>query len=220
MTKAAGVGTPCMWAPELWLADECDGHKLDTWACGLIIYQLVVGASPFDGLDFEQELDATVLVSMSETISDFGRQAGSAAGPPLPDSSRDLVLSPELRQVLGGLLHPDPGPRFSAADAMQQAWCHAECSASAAKAKVAAYEASSLKVRGAVDRGLRARDPNQWVERRGTGDSTLSQPDRQSLVPLSQAGPEEAADTSGNEGESELDAVQAEIAKLKAEMGL
>lgn len=220
MTNAAGVGTPCMWAPELWLAEECDGHKLDTWACGLIIYQLVVGVPPFDDIDFEQDLDATLLMSMSDTISDFGRQAGSAAGPPLPDSSHNLVLSPELRQLLGGLLHPDPRPRFSAADAMQQAWCHPECSASVAKAKVAAYDASSLEVRSAVDRGLRARDPNQWVERQGTTHATLLQSVRQSVAPLSEAGPEEAAHTGGNTGESELDALQAEIAKLKAEMGL
>jgi serine/threonine protein kinase len=221
-----------MWAPELWLADECDGHKLDMWACGLMMYQLVAGALPFDGIDFEQDLDPQRLMFMSDTISEFGRQAGSAARGeaemPMPASNPDLIFSADLQQLLGGLLQPEPGPRLSAAGAMQQAWCHTEHSVNAARAKVATYESSSLEVRSAMDEGLRAGNPNQWAGRRetvaqgqanGLSVAPLSQTDR-SLVPAlaPQAKPAGAEDS--GEGGDELDAVQAEIAKLKAEMGL
>lgn len=215
MTNAAGVGTPCMWAPELWVADECDGHMLDMWACGLIVYQLISGALPFEDIDFDQDLDPQSLMLMFETTSSFGRHAGSVSGPPMPAGVRDVVLSPELQQLLGGLLQPEPNPRFSAVEAMQQPWCDAQCSASAARAKVTAYEASALEVRGATEENLQKEDPNQWVARRGT--TTLLQsvhpsqgsPDLRSKGEIEQPGSDE-----------ELDAVQAEIAKLKAELGV
>jgi serine/threonine protein kinase len=38
--SASGVGTPQLWAPELWMAEECDAHKLDMWACGCLLYRL------------------------------------------------------------------------------------------------------------------------------------------------------------------------------------
>ena len=220
MTNAAGVGTPCMWAPELWLADQCDGHKLDMWACGLMIYQLVAGALPFEDIDFEQELDPERLMFMSDTITAFGRQAGSAAGPPMPANSRDSVLSLELRQLLGGILQPDPGSRLTAAVAMQQAWCHAEYSASEAQAKIATYEASASQVRTATEKGLRAEDPNKWAGNPlgSPGQTELLQVDQRVLVASSRCEPEEAEGK--DEEKDELDAVQAEIAKLKAEMGL
>lgn len=211
-----------MWAPELWLANECDGHKLDMWACGLMIYQLVAGALPFDDIDFEQDLDAQRLMFMSDTISEFGRQAGSAArgeaGPPMPASSPDLVFSTELWQLLGGLLQPEPGPRLSAVDAMQQGWCHTEYSAGTARAKATTYEANSLEVRSTIDENLRAGDPNQWAGRRERAAVLLA--DR-SVVPVlaPRTKPDSKEDSEGG-GEDELDAVQAEIAKLKAEMGL
>lgn len=223
MTNAAGVGTPCMWAPELWLADECDGHKLDMWACGLMIYQLVAGELPFDHIDFEQELDPQRLMFMSETVSDFGRQAGSPAGPPMPTNGSNADWSLELRQLLGGLLQPEPGPRFTAEDAIRQAWCNQECSASIAQAKVAEYAANGLEARNAIDEGLRSLDPNQWAdagERKAPLQSsqhshTATSPLRRDIV-----GKTENHDEANGESEDELDAVQAEIAKLKAEMGL
>ena len=218
MTNAAGVGTPCMWAPELWLADQCDGHKLDMWACGLMIYQLVAGALPFDDIDFEQELDPQRLMFMSDTIAAFGRHAGSAAGPPMPANSRESVLSLELRQLLGGILQPDPGSRLTAVEAMQQAWCHVEYSASEAQAKIATYEASASQVRSATEEGLRAEDPNKWAGKPSGTPTELLQEDQHVPVASSRREPEEAEDR--DEEKDELDAVQAEIAKLKAEMGL
>jgi serine/threonine protein kinase len=218
-------------APELWLADECDGHKLDMWACGLMLYQLVAGTLPFDDIDFEQELDPQRLMFLSETISNFGSAAGSAAGPPLPAGCGEL--SAPLRQLLAGLLQPAPYRRMTAAQALEEPWCHAECSVADSQLKEAGYTASAATVRAVVEAGLGTEDPDRWAGRQPGQTPSPQQQQRQSLVPATpeeQPQPQQEKEKEKEkEGEGEeveraevdeLDAVQAEIAKLKAEMGL
>ena len=73
--QAAGVGTPCFWPPEVLVEEECDGTKIDTWSCGLMVYQLLAGVTPFDGVDFEAELDAAA-TDAQRLLSLYGPSRG------------------------------------------------------------------------------------------------------------------------------------------------
>ena len=73
--QAAGVGTPCFWPPEVLVEEECDGTKIDTWSCGLMVYQLLAGVTPFEGVDFEAELDAAA-TDAQRLLSLYGPSRG------------------------------------------------------------------------------------------------------------------------------------------------
>lgn len=45
-----GAGTPQYMAPELLNGDEF-GHKVDVYALGMVLYEMLTRAVPFDGLD-------------------------------------------------------------------------------------------------------------------------------------------------------------------------
>jgi serine/threonine protein kinase len=152
MLAAEGVGTQAYWAPELWMEPECDRQKLDMWACGMMLHQLVAGVEPFVDTDFEAELTAEFLMGVSESFSAFGAAAGSAAGPVVPAGCPPL--SAGLREVLGGLLRPDASKRFTAAGALASPWFSAEATAAEARARGAGYAAAAGSVKAVAEAGL------------------------------------------------------------------
>jgi serine/threonine protein kinase len=44
----AVLGTAVYVAPEVLAAEKYDGYKVDMWACGVVLFAMVVGSYPFD----------------------------------------------------------------------------------------------------------------------------------------------------------------------------
>lgn len=96
------VGKPAYMAPEQYMGLEIDA-RADIFAMGVLLYELLAGALPFEGQSESERQDAA-------KRGDFGR-------------IRDLrpELSPELDAVLRQALAPNPDDRFPDAKAMARA---------------------------------------------------------------------------------------------------
>ena len=106
------------------------------------------------------------------------------------------------------------GERFTAAEALASPWFSAEVTAEEANARGVQYAAAAGSVMATAEAGLASSDPSTWVRAAAGGSARL--------VPAPfLASPEEvSAPAVAEDEDDELDAVQAEIARLKAEMGL
>ncbi|KAK3237193.1 hypothetical protein CYMTET_52709, partial [Cymbomonas tetramitiformis] len=97
------VGTPQYSAPEL-LQAEPYTPAVDLWAMGVGLYMLLSGEFPFEDED-EDELERQIISAELDLTT------------PEWDS-----ISPEAKDLVRGLLNPDPKKRLSAADALEHAW--------------------------------------------------------------------------------------------------
>ncbi len=100
-TEGMVIGTPQYMSPEQAAGDRVDGRS-DIYSLGIVLYQMLAGAPPFDG-----DSSAAILAKQL------------TATPPLIRRLRSDV--PEgLAEVLDGMLAKDPAQRFqSAADVSQ-----------------------------------------------------------------------------------------------------
>ncbi|KAI4809739.1 hypothetical protein KUCAC02_018604 [Chaenocephalus aceratus] len=87
-------GTLEYCSPEVLQGNPYEGPELEMWSLGVLLYTLLFSENPFCGV--EEILEAKLK-------------------PPFP-------LSPELRVVLCGLLHPDPAQRMPLDQLLLQAW--------------------------------------------------------------------------------------------------
>jgi serine/threonine protein kinase len=90
------VGTPRYMAPEVVDNHDID-HRVDQYALGCILYQMLTGVSPFIGS------------SPAETL----RMHQQSAPPPMRERCPDVVVTPELEQVVLRALAKQPEQRFS-----------------------------------------------------------------------------------------------------------
>lgn len=94
-------GARCYLAPEMISGLHYDGAKLDIWACGVILYELLSGALPFgDGTDTD-----SLLNNMCDRKYSCPER-----------------FSIEVRELLFRLLDPNPHSRISIAEIMEVPW--------------------------------------------------------------------------------------------------
>jgi len=96
-------GTPNYVAPEIVLNVGHNG-KVDCWALGIVIYEMVSGMNPF----FYDEIDNVELF----------RSVCEDAGEPLVEKDH----SQQVRQLIEGLLAKDPSERLAARDVLGHSW--------------------------------------------------------------------------------------------------
>ncbi|MBK7823703.1 MAG: serine/threonine protein kinase [Nannocystis sp.] len=98
------VGTTPYMAPELAAGEPFD-HRIDVYAVGVILFQLLCGRLPYRGRTPRQVL-AEIL---------------QGDPPRLAEMSPGLIVSPALEALLGKALHRDAGQRFADMAALHEA---------------------------------------------------------------------------------------------------
>jgi calcium-dependent protein kinase len=96
------VGSSYYMAPEV-IKRNYD-EKCDLWSCGVILYILLTGKPPFDGID-----DDEIVESVKE--GEFDRE-----------SFPYISLSEEAKDLIDRLLTYDPSERISSEEALQHPW--------------------------------------------------------------------------------------------------
>ncbi len=100
VTTGLAVGTPSYMSPEQTLGERVD-ERVDVYATGIILYELLVGKKPF----------------MADSPFDIMRMQREQAPPPLAIAAPDLRASPELE----ALLFPSAAAFGAALDAVPEA---------------------------------------------------------------------------------------------------
>jgi serine/threonine protein kinase len=95
-------GTPAYVAPEVW-AGAGYGPEADVWSAGVTLFQMLAGATPFDG--------SSLLVLKHQV------QAFDPAQAVVP-----LAMAEGGKELLVGMLQPDPTKRLSAGEALRHPW--------------------------------------------------------------------------------------------------
>jgi len=93
-------GSPMYMSPEILNRERHDPQIADVWSLGVILYHMLVGESPWSSVESLDELLDLVVFETNVT---------------LPSS-----LSPEVRDLLGGILVHEPKNRFSLQDIKQK----------------------------------------------------------------------------------------------------
>ena len=100
-------GTLAYVAPEALAAGQY-GQGVDVWALGVAMHVLLTGAWPFDNEDEDELMDSIIACDL-----DFD-------GPDAPEEFS--WISPDAKDLLRGLLEPNPKHRLTAAQAVEHAW--------------------------------------------------------------------------------------------------
>ena len=96
--KMEVVGTPDYLAPEV-LLGRGHGPASDLWSVGIVLYELLTGAPPFNDSCVE-----SIFRNILEGRIDYPERR--------PGGDEDEGMSPEAVDLIRGLLHPDPGYRL------------------------------------------------------------------------------------------------------------
>jgi len=118
------LGTPAYMAPEQAVADAATDHRADLYALGVIAYEVLAGAHPFNA----RTPQALVAAHLTET--------------PTPLESRRADISPALASLVLRLLAKDPADRPQSADEVVRALDAGADSPSIASSSVAAARRS------------------------------------------------------------------------------
>jgi eukaryotic-like serine/threonine-protein kinase len=133
LTTGVALGTPAYMAPEQATADPNLDQRVDLYALGVVGYELLTGAPPFEGPTAQAILTAHVL----------------DAPPPLAERRPDV--SPALAAIVDRCLAKQPGDRWqSADDLLQQLEPLATPSGGSTPASVAPVSRPSRATRGAL----------------------------------------------------------------------
>jgi serine/threonine-protein kinase len=105
------LGTPAYMAPEQARGEEID-HRVDVYAVGTILYEMVCGCVPFDAEGFEGMARARIILDMQRGPEE-----------PLPPSRRNPAarVPPELEAVIMRAIKKDPAQRFQSMKEMEEA---------------------------------------------------------------------------------------------------
>ncbi|HYE97930.1 MAG TPA: serine/threonine-protein kinase [Planctomycetota bacterium] len=95
------VGTPCYMAPEQWLGQKVDARS-DLYSLGIVFYQLVTGAKPFEGRTLKEVMHQ--------------HTQGKAKAPRTVNSD----CPPGVQAILGRMMARSPERRYSDATAVLQ----------------------------------------------------------------------------------------------------
>jgi len=100
VTTGLAVGTPSYMSPEQTMGERVD-ERVDIYASGIILYELLVGKKPF----------------MADSPFDIMRMQREQAPPPLAIAAPDLKASPELEALIRRALAKSREARFPSAAA-------------------------------------------------------------------------------------------------------
>ncbi|MEZ6188970.1 MAG: serine/threonine-protein kinase [Planctomycetota bacterium] len=105
MTRLGAVlGTPKYMSPEQAAGEPCDA-RCDLYSTGVVLYELLTGALPFDASNSDDMIQAHL-----------GRQPT-----PLRERLHGLTPPPELEAIVSRALAKKPGERWQSAEDMEQA---------------------------------------------------------------------------------------------------
>ena len=96
------IGSPYYIAPEVLNKDY--NEKCDTWSVGVILYMFLTGRPPFLGKNNEEIINSIITKNVDE------------------NNQRLLQRSPEVRDLVKGLLDKDKNKRLSAKEALNHQW--------------------------------------------------------------------------------------------------
>ncbi|GAB0493981.1 hypothetical protein MMPV_005269 [Pyropia vietnamensis] len=111
------VGTPLYCSPEVLTADSYD-EKVDLWAAGVLLYELLTGVRPFNSSHTRTVINMIIEGRMS-----------------YPDALWSHI-SPEAQHAVKWLLTRDPAVRPSAAQALTHPWIAGTCGGSMAETPI------------------------------------------------------------------------------------
>jgi serine/threonine protein kinase len=100
-------GSPCYAAPELVVNDGYVGEAADIWSCGVILYAMICGYLPFD--DDPDNPDGENIHLLYKYILETEVS--------FPD-----YVSEEAKDLLRGILNPDPEVRFTMEQIINHSW--------------------------------------------------------------------------------------------------
>ncbi len=98
---ASVMGTPAYMSPEQWASGNLDG-RLDQYALGIVLYEMLVGTAPFQAESME-----ALFVHHRES--------------PMPALPRDLRVSSAVESVIRRATEKSQGARYASAGAMAEA---------------------------------------------------------------------------------------------------
>jgi len=101
------VGTVAYVAPEK-VRHEETSKAVDLWSCGVMLYLMLSGKTPFAGKDDEEVLSKISKGSYAMMPRDWRK------------------ISPQAKSLVKALLQSDPRKRLSAAGALQHQWIYAD----------------------------------------------------------------------------------------------
>ncbi len=149
------------------------GHKVDLWALGCLIYEVITGEPPYLSEDDEEQYRLTLTAPLRFPAEDFG------------------PLSPDVQELLQDLLDRDPSTRCSH-NLLQHPWLQAPTRLKAAFNLIHATVHLSASVRDA-DASLSAEDqpiPDARIEEM---EETLNWPEPPDELLLNWPDPEQPA---------------------------
>lgn len=118
------AGTPGYLSPEV-LKKDPYGKPVDIWACGVILYILLVGYPPFWDEDqhrlYAQIKAGAYDVSCDRSLLNFLVIHSLSLSPQYPSPEWDTV-TPEAKNLINSMLTVNPAKRITAAEALKHPW--------------------------------------------------------------------------------------------------